>query len=86
MIADKVSQEGRRLCRTGILRDYVNAIRFFVEAISRTVNMLRTPFHLHAHRALEHVADDRTRMAMWRGRSAGRIGHLDGRDLQVGLI
>lgn len=86
MIADKVSQEGRRFCRARILRNHMNAVRFFVETVPRTVNMLRAPFDLHAHCALENIADDRTRMAMWRGRAARRIGHFDCSDLQVSRI
>ncbi|MEA2539624.1 MAG: hypothetical protein QOH35_990 [Acidobacteriaceae bacterium] len=83
MVADKVSQKGCRFRRARILRNHMNAVRFFVETVSRTVNMLRAPFHLHAHRTLENIADDRTRMAMRRGRAARRIGHFDCRHVQV---
>lgn len=81
MIADKVSQEGRRFRRARILRNHMNAVRFFVETISSTVNALGASLDLHAHRPLENVADHRTRMAMWSGRAARRIGHLDCRHL-----
>jgi hypothetical protein len=64
----------------------MNAVRFFVETISRTVKMLRAAFDLHAHCALENIADDRTRMAMWRGRPTRRIGYFDGRHMQVSRI
>jgi hypothetical protein len=86
MIADKVSQEGCRFRRARILRNHMNAVRLFVEAITGPVNGLGTPLDPHPHRALENVADYRTRMAMWRGRAARRIGHLDCRHLQVGGI
>ena len=86
MIADKVSQEGRRFRSARILRNHVNAVRFFVETIPGTVNMLRAPLDLHAHRALENIADDRTRMAMWCGRAARGIGHFDRRHQQVSRI
>ena len=66
MIADKVSQEGCRLRRARILRNHMNAVRFFVETISSTVNALRAPLDLHAHRAFKNVADYRTRMAVGR--------------------
>ncbi len=86
MIADKVSQEGRRFRRARILRNHMNAVGFFVETISRTVNMLRPPFHLHAHCALQNIADDRARMAMGHGRAARRIRHFHCRDLQMSRI
>ena len=86
MIADKIRQENSRLRRTRILRNHMHAVSFFVEAVSNTVNMLRIPFDLHSHRAFENIADHRARMAMRRGRTARRIGHLDGRNLQVSRV
>ncbi len=86
MIADKIGQENCRLRRACVPRNHMYAVCFFVEAISNTVNMLRIPFDLHPHRTFENIADHRARMAMRRGRTARRIGHFDGRDLQVSRV
>lgn len=86
MIADEGREEGCRFRGACIRGDKMDAIRGLVEAISSLIDGLLTALHLHPHCPTNHIANDRTRVAVRCGKITRRIRHLDRGYLKMGAV